>query len=175
MHWVRLHTLIQIFIYTHKFIEIFIYTHTLIQIFIYTRTFLQILIYTHTLIQIFIYSTHTHKFLQICIYTHTRTYVHMYTVYLARLTDVLDGEAVLLVEVGDVVVGTQLNAAGRPDGGVVRVEEALLVGVDVLGTLLPRRTREEERVYPKSSNIYLLSRKEHQAFVGGRLILYIIS
>ena len=37
-------------------------------------------------------------------------------------------------------MGTQLDAARGPDGGVVGVEEAFLVGVDVLRTLFPRRT-----------------------------------
>lgn len=51
-------------------------------------------------------------------------------------TDVFHGEAVVLVEVGD-VLAAQLHAVGDPGGCVIHVEEALPVWMDILWTLFP--------------------------------------
>lgn len=53
------------------------------------------------------------------------------------LTDILHSEAVILVEVGDVVLAAELNAVRDPHWCVVHIEEALPVWMDVLWTLFP--------------------------------------
>lgn len=52
------------------------------------------------------------------------------------LTDVLNSETVILVEIGD-VLAAELHAVRGPNRRVVTVKEALSVGVDVLRTLFP--------------------------------------
>lgn len=64
------------------------------------------------------------------------------------LTDVLNSETVILVEIGD-VLAAELHAVRGPNRRVVTVKEALPVGVDVLRTLFPftgwRAEREKQR------------------------------
>lgn len=64
------------------------------------------------------------------------------------LTDVFNSEAVILVEIGD-ILAAELHAVRGPNRRVVTVKEALPVGVDVLRTLFPftgwRSEREKQR------------------------------
>lgn len=53
------------------------------------------------------------------------------------LTDILHGETVVLVVIGDVVLAAELQAVRDPNGRVVPVEETLVVFMYVLWTLFP--------------------------------------
>lgn len=53
------------------------------------------------------------------------------------LTDILYGETVVLVQIGDVVLAAELHAVGDPNRGVIDIEEALPFQVAILRTLFP--------------------------------------
>ena len=64
------------------------------------------------------------------------------------LTNILHRETVALVEIGDVVLATELHAVSDPNRCVVPVKEALPVRMDVLRTLFPFTGRWAERWKP---------------------------
>ena len=53
------------------------------------------------------------------------------------LTNILYGETVVLVQIGDIVLATELHAVGDPNGRVIDIEEALPFQVAILWTLFP--------------------------------------
>lgn len=53
------------------------------------------------------------------------------------LTDILYGETVVLVQIGDIVLAAELHAVGDPNRRVIDIEEALPFQVAILRTLFP--------------------------------------
>lgn len=59
-------------------------------------------------------------------------------------TNILHGETVVLIEIGDVVLAAELHAVGDPNRCVIYVEEALPAWMDILWTLFPFTGRRAE-------------------------------